>query len=267
MSELIGRRFQRIFAPDGRTVVIAMDHASTEGVLSGFEDPEKVLEQVITGGADVVLTTIGIARRFSKQLSRVGLILRCDGATSPLLERPRELLVDIDTILMLGADAAAAMYFPGSMANQGSIVYFPRLVAQAHRWNVPVMAEALPYGFEPQTDAHIPEAIAHTCRMAVENGADIVKTFYTGDRESFSKVIHTCYAPVLVLGGPRSQEDEKFFDLVRGAMDAGAAGVVIGRNVWQSSSPAAMTRALVAIVHHDASVADALHILQDTTPR
>ena len=100
--------------------------------------------------------------------------------------------------------------------------------------------------------------------MAAENGADIIKTFYTGERDSFKKVIRSCYLPVLVLGGPKTRSDREFLTSIRGAMDAGAAGVVIGRNVWQAPSPTAMTRALVALVHQDASVDDALSLLQDS---
>src|SRR6266480_4396166 len=88
MGELLGRRFHRLFGADERSVVIAMDHGTTDGAVMGFENPEKVLEQVIAGGADAILTSIGIARHFSKQLKDIGLMIRCDGATSPLLERP-----------------------------------------------------------------------------------------------------------------------------------------------------------------------------------
>src|SRR5207302_2134251 len=109
MSELLGRRFHRLFGADGRSVVIAMDHSITDGALAGFENPEKVLEQVIAGGADAILTSIGIARHFSKQFKDIGLLIRCDGATSPLLERPRELIIGVEGILTTGADAAAAM--------------------------------------------------------------------------------------------------------------------------------------------------------------
>jgi DhnA family fructose-bisphosphate aldolase class Ia len=265
MSELSGRRYHRLFGSDGRSVVAAMDHGSTWGALPGFEDPQKVVEEVIAGGADVVLTTVGIARKYSKQLSHVGLMLRCDGATSPLMERPRELTTDISTALALDADATAAMFFPASELSHGTSAYFPRFAEEAHRWNMPVMAEALPYGFEPHPDSHKVEAVSMTCRMAVENGADLVKTFYTGEREGFKKVVQTCFAPVLVLGGPRTQSEEGFFAQIRDAIDAGAVGVVIGRNIWQAPSPRAMTRALVALVHHDASAADAVRILHDAS--
>jgi class I fructose-bisphosphate aldolase len=238
-----------------------MDHGSTDGVLAGFEDPGQVLTEVVAGGADAILTSIGIARHFSKQLKDVGLLIRCDGATSPLLESPRELIVSIDDVLSSGADAAAAMYMPGNPNDHGSTIYFPRLATEAHRWNIPVMAEALPYGFESHPHARAVNTVADACRMAAENGADIVKTFYTGERESFKRIIRSCFAPVLVLGGPKTNSNREFFTALCDARDAGAAGVVIGRNVWQSSSPAAMTQALVTIFHDDATVDEALYIL------
>ncbi|HYT35774.1 MAG TPA: hypothetical protein VEL49_01255, partial [Ktedonobacteraceae bacterium] len=172
MSELLGRRFHRLFGADERSVVIAMDHGTTDGAVAGFENPEKVLEQVITGGADAILTSIGIARHFSKQLKNTGLMIRCDGATSPLLERPRALVIGVDDLLSTGADAATAMYIPGSVNGHGSTMYFPRLATEAHRWNIPVMAEALPYGFEEHPAARAVEPVADACRMAAENGAD-----------------------------------------------------------------------------------------------
>ena len=99
----------RLFGANGRSVVVAMDHGTTDGAVAGFENPQKVLEQVIAGGADAILTSIGIARHFSKQLKNVGLLIRCDGATSPLLEHPRELVISVDDVLSAGADAAAAV--------------------------------------------------------------------------------------------------------------------------------------------------------------
>src|SRR5260370_12052035 len=261
MGELLVRRFHRLFGADGRSVVIAMDHGTTDGAVAGVENPEKVLEQVIAGGADAILTSIGIARHFSKHLKDDGLMIRGDGGTWAFLEGPRELIIGIDALLTTGADAAAAMYFPGIVNGHGSTIYFPRLAAEAHRWDIPVMAEALPYGFEEHPVDRAIAAAADTCRMAAENGADILKTFYTGERETFQKVIRSCYVPVLVLGGPKTHGNQQFLQSIRDALDAGAAGVVIGRNVWQAASPTGMTQALVALVHHDVSVDDALHML------
>lgn len=265
MSELLGRRYQRLFGADGRSVIIAMDHGVTDGAVKGFEEPQKVLEQVIAGGADGILTSVGIARHFSQQLKNVGLLIRCDGATSPLLEQPRELIMGVEDVISTGADGAAAMYIPGNANGHGSTMYFPRLATEAHRWNIPVMAEALPYGFEEHPAARAVDPVADTCRMAAESGADIVKTFYTGESESFRKVTRACYVPVLVLGGPKTRSDREFLAAIRGALDAGAVGVVIGRNVWQAASPTAMTQALVALVHRDVSVDDAMRILEEAS--
>src|SRR5438046_1405424 len=128
MGELLGRRFHRLFGADERSEIIAMDHGTTDGAVMGFENPEKVLEQVIAGGADAILTSIGIARYFSKQLKDIGLMIRCDGATSPLLERPRALLIGIDDLLLTGADAAAAMYILGIVNGYDSYIFFLHLV-------------------------------------------------------------------------------------------------------------------------------------------
>jgi DhnA family fructose-bisphosphate aldolase class Ia len=264
MSGLSGRRFHQLFGSDGRSVVVAIDHGTTDGVFAGLENPEKVLEQVIAGGADTILTGIGVARHYSKQLKDVGLIIRCDGGTSPFLEQPRELIISVDDVLSAGADAAAGMYFPGIANGQNTTRYFPHLATEAHRWNIPVMAESLPYGFEEHPAARSVDAVANTCRMAAENGADLVKTFFTGEAESFRKVTRSCYVPVLVLGGPKTHSDFEFLASIRDAMDAGAAGVVIGRNIWQAPSPTAMTQALAALVHDDASVDDALRILHES---
>lgn len=263
MQEILGRRFHRLFGADGRSVVIAMDHGTTDGAVAGFENPQQVLEQVIAGGADAILTSVGIARQFSKQLKDVGLLIRCDGGTSPLLEHSREQIISIDDILTTGADAAAAMYFPGTTNGYSSTLYFPRLASEAHRWNIPVMAEALPYGFEAHPEGRAVGAVADTCRMAVENGADVIKTFYTGEREGFKRVVRSCYRPVLVLGGPKTHSDREFLSSIRDALDAGAVGVVIGRNVWQSPSPTGMTQALVALVHHDVNVDAALRHIKE----
>ncbi len=129
MSELTGRRFHRLFGADGRSVVVAMDHGTTDGAVAGFETPQSVLEQVIAGGVDAILTSVGIARHFSKQLKDVGLLIRCDGATSPLLEHSRELIIGVDDVLSTGADAAAAMYIPGTVYGHNSTIYFPRVNA------------------------------------------------------------------------------------------------------------------------------------------
>jgi DhnA family fructose-bisphosphate aldolase class Ia len=98
-------------------------------------------------------------------------------------------------------------------------------------------------------------------RVASEEGADFIKTWYTGDPSSFSKVVDYSLVPVLIAGGPKAENERDVLEMVRGAMDAGAAGIAMGRKIWQSPDPAGMVRALAAIIREGASVDDALGLV------
>jgi len=109
---------------------------------------------------------------------------------------------------------------------------------------------------------HDVEYVKHAARLGAELGADIVKTNYTGSPETFMKVVEGCPVPVVVAGGPKTKSVEEFLRMVYDAMHAGAAGVSIGRNVFQHEKPAAMVKALRGIVHEGLSVKEALQILE-----
>jgi fructose-bisphosphate aldolase / 2-amino-3,7-dideoxy-D-threo-hept-6-ulosonate synthase len=106
------------------------------------------------------------------------------------------------------------------------------------------------------------ELVAHVARVGAELGADIIKTNFTGDIDTFRAVVDGCPVPVVMAGGPRTNTDEEFLAMVRSAVDAGGRGVAIGRNVFQHDNPTAMTRALTLIVHKGASVEDAMEALR-----
>ena len=106
------------------------------------------------------------------------------------------------------------------------------------------------------------EVVEHAARIGAELGADLVKTVYTGDRDSFRRVVQGCPVPVLVAGGPKVDSDGQLLSMVQGALEAGAAGVSIGRNVFSHVDPAAMTAALVGLVHRRASIPDLLEQLR-----
>jgi len=123
---------------------------------------------------------------------------------------------------------------------------------------MPLMAEMYPR--EKNLD---PDVVARAARIAFEVGADIVKTFYTGEGESFRAVVQSCPLPILILGGPKVESDEQLLRMVRDALDAGAAGIAFGRNVWQRDNPVAAVKALRAMVHEGSSVEEALRVLQE----
>jgi len=116
------------------------------------------------------------------------------------------------------------------------------------------MAMMYPEGFE---DNFAPQHVKHAARIGAELGADFVKTYYTGTPETFVEVTESCPVPVVMSGGPKTETAVEFLEAVRGAVDAGADGVAVGRNVWQHSNPPSMLQALKKVVHQGMSPQEA----------
>ncbi|TDA25661.1 MAG: fructose-bisphosphate aldolase, partial [Archaeoglobi archaeon] len=127
-------------------------------------------------------------------------------------------------------------------------------------WGMPLLAMMYPRG--EKINQFDPKAVALAARVGAELGADIVKTNFTGDVESFRKVVEGCPVPVVIAGGPKMSSVEELLQMVRMAMDAGASGVAIGRNIFQAENPTKMTRAIAMIVHENADVKTALEYLR-----
>ena len=256
------RRMNRIFAKDKKTVVIAMDHGLGLSVNPELDNAGQVLEAVVRGGADAVLTSYGIARQYEDVLAETGLILRMDGGGSllgPASENGR-LLYTAEEALKIGADAMICMGFPGAPYEYGSMENVVRLAAKAHEWGLPLMTEMLPGGFSPDIP-NSPENVRLAVRYGCEAGADIIKTTYTGTPEEFKIIINASFKPVVVLGGEKTSDLASLFECLENAMACGASGVAIGRNVWKHKNPEAFTRALVALVHQNAGAKDALSMI------
>lgn len=263
MSQDKTRRMRRIFKEDGRSVIVAMDHGSNFGVLPGFENPSEPIKKVIAGGADAIMGTVGLAKNFAEELAPAGLILRVDGGVSRLGTRTWRggLIYGAETALRLGADGVVAMGFPGCERENENLKYLAELNQQCIQWGLPLMAEMLPRGFEGGDDARAPETLRMVMRIGAELGVDIIKTQYTGDVDSFRTAVESCFVPVVVLGGPKMEDDTAVLRTVHEAVESGGRGVAMGRNIWGHKNPIKMTAAIVAIVHNGASVEDALEIL------
>lgn len=260
------RRLNRLFAADGRTVIVALDAAPTLGPAAGLAQPDGVLRAVTDGGADAVLLTYGLAQRFGALIPSLGLILRCDGAVTNTDDNAAwRRQFGAEDALRLGADAVACNVFPQSSGEGITLEYLAGLVREAAPWHLPVLAESLPGGFPAGPDQRTPEAIAFATRAAAEAGADFVKTAYTGSATSFAAVVERSYLPVVVLGGPPGSP-RAVLHAIAEAMRAGASGVAVGRNIWQQARPERMTRAIAALVHQDASVEAALALLDADRP-
>ncbi|HEV2119643.1 MAG TPA: 2-amino-3,7-dideoxy-D-threo-hept-6-ulosonate synthase [Candidatus Bathyarchaeia archaeon] len=259
------RRLRRIFRQDGKTVIIPMDHGVSIGPIEGLADMNETIDNVAIGGADAVLVHAGIAKTVDTQ--GTGLILHLSGATR--LTREPNWKVQVSSVKLavrLGADAVSVHINVGSEHEQDMLDQFSRVLDESDDLGLPVLAMMYPRGPGIQNE-HSYEVVSHAARLGYELGADIVKTNYTGDIDSFRSVIKSVKAPVVVAGGPKAGSESEALQLVSDSIKAGAAGVSIGRNVFQHRKPTLMTKALVEIVHSGSSPAQALSILGERTER
>ncbi len=254
------RRLNHIFQADGRALIVAFDHGMIDGPAKGMEQPGRTLEKIVQGGADAILTTYGMATRFAKEIAPLGLILRLDGGGTRLgaMDGPGAQFYSIDDALRLGADAVAVSAFPGSPKEEATLETLARVVGDAHAWGLPVMGEMVPGGFDSGPEFRSAQSIAIAARVAAELGADWVKIPYA---DGFEQVTSGCYVPAVILGGAKKGSERVMLETIKAALNAGSVGVAIGRNIFQAKDPAAMTAAVAAILHQDASVDEAMKLL------
>jgi len=247
------RRTARIAAADGRSLIVAFDHGMGGANYAGMASPGRTLDEVISAGADAVLTTIGIAEAYSSKLNRVGLILNLDLATGHEESAVR-------AVIAAGAEMGKFILTPWNPEVPDSVARTQHLVAVSHEWGLPLMVEPIPVSFGA-TESHTPDKIGKAARIACEIGADVVKMQFTGDAVSFQEVMGTLYRPVVILGGPERSDDRGLLQGIHDAMAAGAIGIAIGRNIWNRERPGRMVAALGEIIHGGGSVESAMREL------
>ncbi|APX95328.1 2-amino-3,7-dideoxy-D-threo-hept-6-ulosonate synthase [Natronorubrum daqingense] len=251
----IDARLDRI-GTDGSYVIVPMDHGTTIGAVQGLKDIESTIDGVTSGGADAVLTQKGIAPRVHEHKNGKGYIVHLNGSTSiGPDENEKRVTGTVEEAVRVGADAVSFHINVGSNHEPDQITQLADVTEQATRLGMPVLAMA--YARGPDVDPEDPEALGHAVRLAEELGADIVKTGYSGDAASFEHVCESTRLPVVIAGGSRGT-DRQTIEMVRGAMDAGGAGVSMGRSIFQHENPQAIANAVSGVVHHDISTDDAL---------
>jgi DhnA family fructose-bisphosphate aldolase class Ia len=252
-------RMRSIFRSDtGKTVVIAIDHGGIAGPLEGINDPGRLIRECAAGGADAVLTTRGFARAAVDSFDRgLSLILRMTGGFTILGGAfEEEMITSAETALRYGC-AGAAVTVKFGHPKEGAFIRQASMAADScEQWGLPLMVEAMATRKDmKQTD---PMGVKLASRAAAEIGADIVKTYYTGDPDSFAEVVSGTLVPVVILGGVKTDRMEDLFNDVFYAIQAGGAGIAIGRNIWQHGHTKAVVEAMAGIVHERWSVKQAL---------
>jgi fructose-bisphosphate aldolase/2-amino-3,7-dideoxy-D-threo-hept-6-ulosonate synthase len=264
MSE-IGKniRLERIMDRESRNmVIIPMDHGISIGPVAGIVNLPEAVNKAAEGGANAVLMQKGMAKHGHRGYGQdIGLIIHMSASTSRAPDPNNKVQVcTVEEAIKLGADAVSVHINIGSETESKQLRKLGMVAESCDAWGMPLIAMMYPRG-KNITNQNDPELVAHVARAGAELGADIIKTNYTGDPDSFKDVVAGCPVPVVMAGGPKANTDREFLEMVAGAMKGGARGVAIGRNVFQHKNPATMTRALTKIVHKNTTVDEAMEEL------
>ena len=252
-------RLARILSPDTkRGLVVAIDHGMALGPMTGIEEPARVFE-TLAPYVDAWLMTEGIFTHVYEPRGRTGIILRASGGATivgPDITH-ESVTASVEELLTLSADAVACAAYIGSPNEHVTLTHMSRVAESCRRWGVPLVG-VIGVGHDKEKTQD-PRFIALGARVAAEHGADIVKTYYTP--EDFDKVTRGCPVPIVIAGGPKCETDEETLQMIRGALDDGACGIVMGRNIWQSERPIELIGAVRALIHEDASLDEAVALL------
>jgi putative autoinducer-2 (AI-2) aldolase len=249
-------RFARIFDPDsGRTVMLAIDHGYFQGPTTGLERVDVRIVPLLPH-CDALMLTRGMLRTTIPPSFQRGVVLRASGGPSILKELSDErIAVDVEDACRLNVSALAVQVFIGGEHETRSIHNMTRLVDLGNRYGIPVFAVTA-VGKEMVRDA---KYFRLACRICAELGAHFVKTYYVPD--GFDTVAASCPVPLVMAGGKKLPELEALTMAYR-AVEAGAAGVDMGRNIFQSDAPAAMIQAVRKVVHQGMKPEEALDFYQ-----
>jgi len=264
---MIGKniRLERIIDRNShKTVIIPMDHGITVGPVKGLTNMRDAVSKVVAGGANAVLMHKGLPRFCHRGEGRdVGLIIHLSAGTAISPDpNAKELVCTVEEAIKIGADAVSVHINLGAETDRQMLRQLGFVGQRCMEWQMPLVAMMYTRGPKIKNEYDVGN-VKHAARVAAELGADIVKVSYTGSTESFSEVVEGCSAPVVIAGGEKMETDEEIFEIVEGALSAGAAGVSIGRNAFQHENPTKMVAALSKMVHEGASVEKALAILKE----
>jgi putative autoinducer-2 (AI-2) aldolase len=245
-------RLSRIIRPDGKTVMLAVDHGYFLGPTSGLEDVGRTVKPLLPY-ADALMPTRGILRTSVDAATDTPVVLRVSGGNSILGELSNEgITVAMEDAVRMNVSAVALSIYVGSPHEKQTLLNLAKLVDEGHRYGIPVLAVTA-VGKDMARDARY---LALCCRIAAEIGAHFVKTYYC---EGFEKLVKTCPVPLVMAGGKKLPEPEAL-ELTHNAIRRGAAGVDMGRNIFQSDDPVAMIQAVRAVVHDKATPAQAFDL-------
>jgi len=260
----------KLFAPDGRTVTIALDHALASGQVAPLDQPSELLSRILPHAPDGLILTYGMQKLVSAEYSGQRWLTADYYATSVLPggsgENELQTRVwSVSAAKSVGATGFKVLLVFGRHDPQlhlRNVRYLAELVGEAKEAGLPVMVEPVLWGGhispDQQNDAVM---VSHAARIAFELGADVVKIPIPEPVRALEALAHALPIPIVLMGGPATDVG-KLFGLLHQALDTGAAGVALGRNIWQQPDPGAMVAALKELVHHNRSPGEAIELLK-----
>jgi putative autoinducer-2 (AI-2) aldolase len=238
-------RLSRIIKPETRrTVMLAVDHGYFLGPTNKLEDARKTIEPLLSY-ADALMLTRGILRTSVAPEKDIPIVLRVSGGSSIIGNdlSNEGITTSIEEAVRLNVSAVALSIFVGTNYEQQTLLNLATLVDRAQPLGIPVLAVTAVGKELGKRDARF---LSLSCRIAAELGATYVKTYYC---EDFEKVVESCPIPIVIAGGPKLETELDALKIAYDAVAIGAAGVDMGRNIWQSPHPVAMIKAVRGVVH------------------
>ena len=259
-------RMRRVFR-NGKCLVLPLDHPIYFGPQKGTEDPAALIALARDNGATAVLLTAGALRRAVHEIGDLGVIMRIDTTISHIggPDTVMHLLHNAEEAAALGADMVVLNCYLGMGDVQIESDLLKKLAdvsAECESAGMPLCGEIIPrvsYADKSQT-MPTSDDLACAIRMGLEYGCDMVKTVYNGDAHGYAKAISSGHLPVIMAGGPKSDDELAIFHQLKEAVTHGACGAAIGRRVWGSQYPAATMKAIRAIIMDDASAQEAIEL-------
>lgn len=260
MSE-IGKevRLSRLFnKKSGNSVMVAMDHGAVIGPVKGIIDPNKTVSILAKEKPETFFMPVGILKKVYKNFitNDIPYIAAIDTCTFMGPEPDYFYVSDtVEHAMAYGATAVSAHILVGPEKTTDMMKGLAQIARDCDDLGMPLLAIMYPWGFDNNFDV---KYVKWAARIAAELGADLVKTFFTGSKESYQEVIESSPLPVLLSGGDKTDNPLAFLEILKTCIDTGAKGVAVGRNVWQDEDPARILRAVMKVVHEGLTPEEAL---------
>jgi len=265
----LGKRLRlRRIMRDGKILVLPFDHPIYFGPVPGAEDPARLAALARDNGATAILLTAGALRAAAREIGDLGVIMRIDATLSHLggPDSIMHLFHSVEEAAALGADMVVVNCYLGlgdPAVESDLLTKMAGVSSACARAGLPMCGEIIPRATYASGAPPSSDDLALAMRFGLEYGCDLVKTVYNGDREGYARAVASGHVPVIMAGGPKSDDELAIFGQIRDVMDAGACGVAIGRRVWGGGKPAATLRALRALVMDGASAEEAAAIYRE----